>query len=43
MKLLSLQDHNLAVSLAVRTENGVIGTAGAPAEVPQTVAGVAAK
>ena len=37
MKLLSLQDHSQDHSLAVRTENGVVGTVGAPAGVPQTV------
>ena len=37
MKLLSLQEHSQDHSLAVRTENGVVGTVGAPAGVPQTV------
>ena len=37
MKLLSLQEHSQDHSLAVRTENGVVGTVGAPAGVPKTV------
>ena len=37
MKLLSLQEHSQDHSLAVRTENGVVGTVGAPKEVPKTV------
>ena len=37
MKLLSLQEHSQDHSLAVRTENGVVGTVGAPEEVPKTV------
>ena len=37
MKLLSLQEHSQDHSLAVRTGNGVVGTVGAPEEVPKTV------